>query len=247
MNRLLGLTVGKNETMRYLMPMLAHSAYVFDEHFFYDDGSTDGTPEVASGLGCTVRHRPSNGCAFTEDEGTFRGEAWRSFEDAVGPEVGDWVFVLDCDEFIVTTKSARPTDVRRQIIDEAWNLPLLINFAEIFGFAEDGWPLERVDRAWGSISGLRLFPYHPGGTYSSGKYGVPPVPTYVTARPYSTSNELLVLHYGYARSEDQSARYERYAGRPGHSRQHVQSIVEPGRLQRLDSPWVVPVIETAGA
>ena len=115
MNRLLGLTVGKNETMRYLMPMLAHSAYVFDEHFFYDDGSTDGTPEVASGLGCTVRHRPSNGCAFTEDEGTFRGEAWRSFEDAVGPEVGDWVFVLDCDEFIVTTKSARPTDVRRQI------------------------------------------------------------------------------------------------------------------------------------
>lgn len=244
-----GLTVGRNEEHRYLRPMLTHMAGVVDEHFFYDDISDDNTPVIAALSGCEVQLRPKDIPSFVENEGAFRHNAWDCFQVDMDPEPGDWVLVIDCDEVLVSTRSVSNnieeyglgycTRERLKYVIENLNIPVELAIPEVFGFAEDGRPLIRMDNMWGTISAPRLFPYRPGGSYYTGPgFGVPAVPSYVMTGARHSTTDLALMHYGYANKRDQELKYQRYIGQQGHSNAHVESIISPPTLVTWDRPYV---------
>jgi Glycosyl transferase family 2 len=233
---LYALTVAKNEANRYLEPMLRNLMNVVDAHFIYDDQSTDATREIALGLGCDVIVRPDGVPSFEECEGLFRQNAWWAFERTIQPEFGDYVLVIDADEFL----AVHPTTVMYG--QYQFNLngvmrgrPINLNIPEVFGFDEDQTPLVRVDRLWGTIHAPRLFPYRQGGTWPETHYGVVAVPHYVMGQSWDTTEELALIHFGYANSDDWQKKYDRYLGGGGHSNDHVNSILAPNKtLVRLE-------------
>ena len=238
-----GLTVAKNEEHRYLKEFLQASKGVFDAHFVYDDNSTDATPQMAREAGCLVYDLHPAVPSFAEDEGLFRGQAWKAFERAVQPQSGDWVLVIDCDEALSTPHGVEAPTVRRVLKEvcasappEAWGVDLRI--PEVFGFDPHGSPLIRVDQLWGTIHAPRLFRYREGGQFAQGKVGVPAVPSYVMASFWHNTGKIALMHYGYARSEDRTSKYGRYRGVPGHSSSHVESILKSPTL--VHWPWPSP-------
>ena len=236
--RIFGLTVGRNEADRYLIPMLRHMGEVLDRHFFYDDQSTDRTPYIVAEYSHAILERRPNGVpSFVENEGAFRGAAWEAFEWHMQPEPGDYVLVIDCDEVLVSTRlvdfnilkygvAACTRQRLKYVIDQAINRPINLNIPEVFGFDAEGYPLIRTDRLWNTIHAPRLFPYRPSGHYFIGAkgFGVPAVPNYVMAGGWYSTDDLALMHYGYAREEDQKLKFERYSGQLGHSNAHVESI-----------------------
>ena len=244
--RVFGLTVGYNETGRYLEKMLDHHHDIFDHHFFFDDWSSDRTLEMAMICGAVAMRRTEGQPSFVNDEGAFREAAWRMFELAVKPQLGDWVLVIDCDEFLTCRQSSDPSAVRLalrvaiEMAEMGGRKPIVLDFSEIFALnPETGQPYARTDRLWGTIHAPRLFPYFPNGHFTQGPLGVPAVPSYVMGMGWGATEDLHMLHYGYARVEDQEAKYRRYSGRTGHSNDHVESIpAEDKVLVPLDWPWV---------
>jgi hypothetical protein len=241
--RIFGLTVGRNEAHRYLVSMLQHHLAIFDDVFFYDDRSTDETADIAAELNCSGLVRPPHIPSFTENEGDFREDAWFSFETAERPHPGDWVCVVDCDEFLVSDYGADPSLVRdtleKVITAAGMSVAVNLNIPEVWGYDEDDTPLIRVDRLWNTIHAPRLFAYRPGGQYAQGHFGVPAVPSYVMGSPWFTTDLLNLMHYGYAESSEWAGKYERYVGHTGHSNAHVESIMATDKiLQRWDGPFV---------
>ena len=227
--KIFALTVGRNEEHRYLRPMIDNLYGVVDGHFFFDDCSTDGTRDIAWGFGCVVQERSPFICSFAENEGIFRGAAWMAFEHYMHPQLGDWVLVIDCDEFLAAKKTIRLDSMigARQAV--------CLNIPEVFGFDEDGTPLVRVDRLWGTIHAPLFFAYQPGGDYPQDHFGVPAVPTYVMGEGWDTTDDFALIHFGYANSADHQMKYDRYVGHAGHSNQHVESILAPDKqLIRLE-------------
>jgi hypothetical protein len=231
--RLFAFTVGKNEESRYLSSMIRNLDGFVDDHFFYDDQSTDRTLDIADVLGCVAIRRPDGVASFSEDEGMFREAAWKSFELHMHPRLGDWVLVIDCDEFLsIKGQGVEFNDIMRG--GTAVNLSI----PEVFGFDTDGCPLVRTDRKWGTIFAPRLFAYQENGGFARGKVGVPAVPSYVMATPNRVStDDVVLMHLGYARFEDQEIKYARYNGVDGHSDEHVQSIVSPDKTLVRCEEW----------
>jgi hypothetical protein len=213
---------------------------IVDRHFFYDDQSDDGTEKLAEIAGCEVFVRLDSAPSFMEDEGAFRGDAWKAFEYVMEPQDGDWVLVIDCDEVLVSYYSSEPLSVR-ETVDQAIRdarSPLMLEIPEVFGFGESE-PLVRIDRLWGTIHAPRLFPYRPHGQYYQGGLGSPAVPSYAMMS-HTPCDTLAIMHYGYASEEDQLAKYGRYGSREGHSNAHVESIVAPDKTL---TPWKWPYVE----
>jgi hypothetical protein len=215
-----GLTVGKNEANRYLFDSLKNNSGYFDRHLFYDDQSLDATPMIVRRCRCDYVRRGHSEASFLEDEGLFRWQAWNYMVDIFNPKIGDWIFVVDCDEFIVG-------DLYPMLYEVAPHMTaVMIDIPEVFGFDTDGVPLVRVDRLWGTIHGARLVRWCPEAQFVTGHLGVPPVPTYAMAQHLWWTQEMVkILHYGYARERDRLDKYGRYAGRQGHSNAHVESIL----------------------
>jgi hypothetical protein len=235
--RIFGLTVGRNEAARYLIPMLMHSLDIFDDVYFYDDQSTDETAVIVSELNCSGRIRADHIPSFVESEGDFRAAAWEAFEEDLSPRPGDWVQVIDCDESLVSEYGAQPSDVRatmeKVITAASGHVGVMETIPEVWGFDEDGCPLIRVDGLWNTIHAPRLFPYRPNGQYYRGAhFGVPAVPNYVMGGPWFGTDLIQLMHYGYAELDDQVTKYGRYSGQTGHSNQHVESIAQPGVFDR---------------
>lgn len=241
--RLFALTVGRNEQDRYLESMLRHTAWIVDGHFFYDDQSTDETAAIAERAGCRVKVRPEGEVSFAQNEGVFRGAAWAAFEETVQPQDGDWVIVIDCDEFIVSygdhaTDSRLVRSALESLTDFVSDIAVNIDIPEVFGFDHDGRPLIRVDRLWGTIHAPRLFRYRPGGAFATGVVGVPAVPNYVMGGSWYSTDALQIMHYGYANPHDRAVKYDRYSGQGGHSNAHVESILSDSELVRWEDDYV---------
>ena len=235
------MTVGRNETGRYLASMLTHMRGLLDQHFFYDDQSTDGTFAVANVLGCITWRRTDDVPSFVENEGAFRGGAWKAIEQWMRPEDGDWILVIDCDEVLVCTLAYEWKSCLHALCSMAdkWAVGIDLNIPEVFGFDDDGCPLVRRDLLWGTIHAPRLFRYRPGGTYPPYGFGSPAVPSYVMGGHWENTDQIQIMHYGYAREEDQLTKYERYSGQSGHSSAHVESIVANNRsLERWKTGYV---------
>jgi hypothetical protein len=235
--RVLGLTVGRNESHRYLLSMLDAATRVLDRRFFYDDRSTDDTVDMAREFADVVV-RPEHAASFSQDEGMFREGAWRAFEEVMHPELGDWILVIDCDEQLVGTPSARQALLAT--IEGAGNQPVDLDIPEVFGWDLDGNPLVRLDGFWGTIHAPRLFPYRGGEIFSHGKVGVPAIPAWVMGGQWAhpaVDSELFLMHFGYAEEADHFAKYTRYVGVSGHADSHVQSIMAPDKTL---VPWIGP-------
>ena len=231
MSDLYAFTVGRNEEGRYLESFLENTAEWCDYHFFYDDQSDDETAYIASQYAETIV-RPDGVCSFAENEGVFRGVAWRAFEDALHPQDGDWVFVIDCDEVVVADSRFNDLEVgpeREALLGlcDSIDVPYAVAFNEVFGHTAYGVPLVRMDGFWGQGFAPRLFVYHPGAVFASGKVGVPAVPSYVQQQSgrWRQTADISVMHYGYVTQTDRQTKYARYNGVQGHGHDHIQSIL----------------------
>lgn len=228
--------------------MLANLVGTVDGHFIYDDQSTDTSIKVMSVFSDVIAvRRPDGVPSFLENEGLFRAAAWRAFEEAMSPEPGDWVLVIDCDQFLVA-RSKYLTPAVRNFLDECRYDAVNVHIHEAFGFGVDKVPYIRKDRSWGNVRGPRLFRYRPEALFQSGHFGVPGVPTYALQAKRLDTEDVALVHLGYAALSDRHIKYNRYSGKGGHSEAHVESIfAEDQVLERLDEslrpcvPWFAAV------
>src|SRR5690606_21343791 len=99
--RLFGLMVTRNEADRYLQACLEWHAPLFDGLLVYDDHSDDATFHVVRHVGATYVRRPVGVPSFMEHEGHFRQDSLDQLVARFGLAAGDWVAVIDTDEFLV--------------------------------------------------------------------------------------------------------------------------------------------------
>lgn len=95
-------------------------------------------------------------------------------------------------------------------------------------------PWVRTDGFWGALTAPRLVAYEPAGEFKAQALAGGSVPTYVSAgAQFPGTHGVELLHLGYAVLEDRLEKHRRYAGVPGHSAAHIDSILTLGTLK----PW----------
>lgn len=239
--------VVRNEQARYWRRWLEWTRPIFDWVHVFDDDSTDATSEMAVSAGCHVTRRDGRGKSFLNHEGFYRQQAWREFELRCKPQEDDWVFCIDADEFLVSRHDeAAWLHDQCSLANQQGVGALVVDIPEVFSVdeVEDAgtWlvnPAVRIDGFWGDIRGPRLFRYQTGGVFSHKQMGSGSEPTYVQAVHRTSLDEMWLMHYGYARKEDQLTKYARYSTMGhGHSNQHVESIVGDPSLVPWDGPRI---------
>lgn len=237
-------TVVRNEQARYWRAWLDWTTGIFDSVHVYDDASTDDTFDMAVKAHCHTTLR-EGGVTFLGHEGMFRQQAWRAFELRCKPQDGDWVFCIDSDEFLLSQRDERGWLYDQCSLANLQGLgSLVVSIPEVFdveqtdetGELELVNPAVRIDGYWGDIKGPRLFRYQDGGIFAKKQMGSGSEPTYVAAARSGVLTEMWLMHYGYARKEDQVAKYARYSHRQGHSDKHVESIMTEPTLVPWDGP-----------
>jgi glycosyltransferase involved in cell wall biosynthesis len=211
--------VGKNESKRFLEPVLQRLSEQVDKIIFTDDCSDDDTPEIASKY-CEVFVNEKS--MFSEHEGMLRASAWGNLENFAS--VGDWIIAIDCDEMLyhVNDKSIRdvlkvsPYDVANVRFYHMWNETQY-----------------RVDKLWAPNSSSRVFRFKENGGFYNKKLACGSEPSYVVdwvkQRNYWVDSGLVMQHLGYTKDEDKKAKYERYSKIDGgefHNLDHINSIID---------------------
>lgn len=228
------LIVTRNEEHRYLTQVLDYVGDIFNDVFVYDDQSTDHTADVAS-QSAWVAVRPDGVPSFMENESAFRQAAWDWMYELNQMRVGDWVFCLDADEFLVPAEGLSG-DVRTillECVNQANNLGAqAVSFDVVEVFDVNGGLHYRTDGYWGEIEAARLCRAPIAATFSSRTRGGGSLPEEVL-RSQTRAGFLKILHMGYASAEDRVAKYERYIGERGHSAKHIASILSKPTLE----PW----------
>jgi glycosyltransferase involved in cell wall biosynthesis len=211
--------VGKNESKRFLEPVLKRLSEQVDKIIFTDDCSDDNTPEIASKY-CEVFVNEKS--LFAEHEGMLRATAWGNLEKFAS--VGDWIIAIDCDEMLyhVSDKDIRdvlkvsPYDVANVRFYHMWNETQY-----------------RVDKLWAPNSSSRVFRFRENGGFYNKKLACGSEPSYVVdwvkQRNYWVDSGLVMQHLGYTKDEDKKAKYERYSKIDGgefHNLDHINSIID---------------------
>lgn len=238
---ILGHMVVRNEASRYLAAVLNWHRFL-DRLHVYDDHSEDGTVALCRATGAVVSVRPEGVPAFAEHEGRFRQAAWDDFVERVGPSEEDWVVALDADEFFMTNRAGPSLTLPVSNARSLGVTSLSVQIFEVFGW-ENGVPQVRTDGFWGDLFAQRVFAYRPGGQFKQDNLGCGSCPTYVTEEPTHRSDDVSILHFGYARQEDRLPKYNLYYNDPGnnHGQDHVMSIMGNPKV----TPWTgdIPVRE----
>lgn len=221
--------VFRNEVSRYLESSLRWNSRFFDGCHFYDDRSDDDSARVASWFG-DVTERGDDVPSFVDNEGKFRHAAMQDFFEVVQPEENDWVFVMDADEYLYPYKP-----LRRTVESIPGNIDLFrFHVHEIWDLSEKGVSRARIDGFWGDISQVRAFRVNDetrNFCFKSG-FGCGSVPFY--GKPFRT-NSAEIFHFGYAELPDRQSKYARYSGARGHSNKHIESILAPPVLKKIDT------------
>lgn len=211
--------VGRNESERFLIPVLDRLNQIVDKIVFTDDCSDDMTPEIAEMHGAFV-YRNTEDPLFVEDESALRTMAWKNLERHV--RVGDWILCIDCDEMLYGA------DNLVSLLDQSVYDVLGITFFHM-------WNLDqyRIDKAWAPNRSYRLFRYYPGGEFAKRKMACGSEPTYVPELirrgKVLWDTGLCMKHLGYARDEDKLAKHKRYMELDAgsyHARAHLDSILD---------------------
>lgn len=100
MNRLIAISIVKNEENNYLADWLRNLRKFVDYHIFLDDASDDKTPDIIqnfinSGYKGEIHRRKEP--LFAANEPALRSELWQYTRKFA--ESGDWILIVDADEF----------------------------------------------------------------------------------------------------------------------------------------------------
>lgn len=100
MNRLIAISIVKNEENNYLADWLRNLRKFVDYHIFLDDASDDKTPDIIqnfinSGYKGEIHRRKEP--LFAENEPALLSELWQYTRKFA--ENGDWILIVDADEF----------------------------------------------------------------------------------------------------------------------------------------------------
>lgn len=227
------LVVTRNEADRYLESCLAWHVPMFDGVLVYDDLSDDDTFNVVARSGASFTQRPDVVPTFMEHEAHFRQDSLDAMEILFEPNEGDWIAVVDADEFLVVDGASRFQAIKdlAQKADKEDCKSVLIPRPELWSLDP---PMERVDGFWGGIKCTRLYRWEPGGRLNDKAMGCGNEPTYVPKAPiYTAPHSLKMLHVGYVEEADRKEKYERYSGlaEHGHNNKHIESILNTPDLK----------------
>lgn len=218
----IGAILARNEAGpdRFLAQCVASLRPACDAILLLDDGSTDGTPDLARDLGCLVTHRESTVPAWGA-EAPAREELWRKAADLAGPE--GWVLVSDADQVLVGSDLI-PT-LAQTWEAQAWAWPLYDLWTPTDYREDDYWQGHLHPRPW--MARVSAFPnplWHANGALHVGHL---PPGEFVA---YVAPEEVYWLHYGYSTPDLRSRKAEAYLGQAHHltefQRAHAASILD---------------------
>lgn len=228
-----GLVVTRNECDRYLQACLAWHVPMLDGVLVYDDTSTDDTFNVVAPSGASFTIKPDVVPTFMEHEGRFRQDSLDALAICYELNEGDWVFVIDTDEFVVADKGDRSKAIRALAsqADKESCKSASIPRPEMWSIDP---PQIRVDGLWGGIRCTRLFRWEPGGRLSDKAMGCGNEPTYVNEGKVFQQSAVRMLHVGYVDPDDRKEKFDRYSNLKshGHNDKHIKSILDDPRLVR---------------
>jgi glycosyltransferase involved in cell wall biosynthesis len=211
--------VGKNESNRFLEPVLQRLSTQVDKIIFTDDCSDDHTAEIASKYAEVFK---TDKTLFTENEGNLRSNAWRNLEKFA--KEGDWIVAIDCDEMLYQD---RDLDLKH-VLDQSPYDVVNVRFYHMWNETQ-----YRVDKLWAPNNSSRIFRYRNNGTFFDKKLACGSEPTYVVQwvrqKNYFLHSGLMMQHLGYVRDEDKVSKYNRYISIDKgefHNLQHIESIMD---------------------
>lgn len=98
-NRLIAITIVRNEENNYLKQWLSIIGQIADYHIFLDDASDDNTPNIIEehlkNHKGELHKRPTS--IFKDNEPALRSELW-DYTRKIAKN-GDWILIIDADEF----------------------------------------------------------------------------------------------------------------------------------------------------
>lgn len=231
--QVIGHMVVRNECDRYLDPVLARLQRQTDLLCVCDDQSDDGTYEHLRAQKIPVRRRPNGVPSFTDHEGEFRSWAWTQAAVPYSRIDSTWVLSLDADEFLVCSD---PADDARTVLSDlietalaAGHSAMTFPVAEVFAW--DDYPMIRTDGFWGKITATRFARWQKDPTFSNRRDGCGSLPV-MCLDNVGFTDQLTILHLGYATEADRVARHQRYQNARGHHPSHIASILQPPTLVR---------------
>lgn len=216
---LIAQMIGRNESQRFLEPVLERLSTQVDKIIFTDDCSTDNTPEIA-GRYAEVFQTPEN--LFRVHEGQLRAFAWGMLEKYA--KTGDWIIAIDCDEMLYHIDNL---DIKKVLSMSEYDV-VNVRFYHMWNDTQ-----YRVDKLWAPTNSSRIFRFIEGGGFMNKKLACGSEPTYVrdwiSKRNFWLDSNLIMQHLGYIKDEDKIAKYERYSELDRgefHALNHINSIID---------------------
>lgn len=228
---LIAISIVRNEASRYLRAWLENVSRYADRHVVLDDGSDDGTLAILREWAARDRRvlvEANASSIFAAREQELRAQLWELTRPVA--KAGDWIIVVDADEFYDQELVDRKADLlaRREST---------VRFRCLDLWAEG---LYRVDGHWsGSFTRMFRFENLPFGATTPG-LNESPLPEYarhaaaIGKAPAVYRTGIRCLHRGWLRDEDRRRKYEYYLGRlqRAFDLKHVRSSLErPPRLR----------------
>ena len=211
--------VGKNESNRFLVPVLERLSTQVDKIIFTDDCSDDDTAEIAAQYAEVFK---TDKTLFSEHEGHLRSIAWKNLEKFANE--GDWILAIDCDEMLYSQDNS----TIKETLNKSPNDVVNVRFYHMWNEFQ-----YRVDKLWTPNNSSRIFRYKEGGTFFDKKLACGSEPTYVVEwirqRNYWQHSKLVMKHLGYVKDEDKAIKHQRYMSLDKgqfHDLNHIESIVD---------------------
>lgn len=203
-NRLIAITIIKNEENNYLRDWLKNIGKITDYHIFLDDASTDNTPQIITEHlkkhpGELHRRRTS---LFRTNEPALRSELWKYTRNVAQP--GDWILIVDADEFY----DEHLTSIKRKLLSNKWPDAQVIKVSCLDMWNENGY---RTDGFWSpKQSAIRIIKFKdiPFGPQKKLLHQ-PPYP--IAIQTENNINAYIPMyHLAYLQYKDRVRRYQFY-------------------------------------
>jgi len=215
--------VGRNETSRFLEPVLRRIKDQVDEIVFTDDFSEDDTAEIASKYAHVYKN---DSAIFPVHEGKLRSVAWHNLSNHA--KEGDWIIAIDCDEMLYALDNDNNTNIKKVLDNSPYDV-VNVRFYHMWSPTH-----YRVDKLWAPNNSSRIFRFKEDGVFLDKKLACGSEPTYVMQdiqrKNYWLHSGLVMQHLGYIHDPDKEAKHKRYMNLDRgefHDLKHIESIVDP--------------------
>jgi glycosyltransferase involved in cell wall biosynthesis len=231
--KLVASAIVRNEADRYLETWLRHLLTFCDEVRLLDDGSEDGTRNLAESLGTEVQVRRNPAAPFLVHEADARNALLRWTIEGQP----DYVLSIDADEFVGEAEKLREYITGGAPVYSLW-------MREVWKI-EDAKLGLRVDGQWGDRRCPVLWKAPP--VLRGNRWLIPRRKLACGREPQVVRGQrgvdtgVGIYHFGWTREADRQGRAERYFEHDGgryHANSHIQSILWPDkRVQLKWVPW----------